>query len=171
MPIVRKTSEPQLRLYWNNGSNCGQPLRPLLWVPTPCPAPVPIPEGSSFPGGPGGCGEARPEEEGTFSVPPRSCLLLLGLPGKPRDRSESEESVPGFGEGTPCAEPLPSPDPEQGEIQGDDPNRKQLPLSSQRTSQRGRVGKGSERRRPRCHCGFIFSLSVSIQFLFHCSLP
>lgn len=51
---------------------------------------------------------------GTFLVPPCSCLLSrTAVLGKLGDRTECEESALGFGEGTPSAEPLPSPDPEE----------------------------------------------------------
>lgn len=82
------TSEPQLGLYWNNGNNCRQFLHPQLWIPTPSTLLSTHSRKHSFPGGPGGLWETRPEE-GTFSVPPCSCLPLPGLPGKPKDRTES----------------------------------------------------------------------------------
>lgn len=103
-------------------------------------------------------------EEGTFSVPPCPCLLP-GLPRKPRARA------PGFGEGTPSAEPLPSPNPEECEVQGNDPSCMQLPPSSRRHLRWGRVGKGSERR-TRCPGGFIcpppwyfYQVSVSLPLI------
>ena len=156
MPTAGQLLNHSLVCIETMASNCGQPLCPLPWIPTPWPPPCTHSRSHLLPWWPRGLWKGMPEE-GTLSVPPCSCLLLPGIHRKPRDRSESEESALDFGEATPSAEPLPSLDPEQLEIQGDDPKGKQLPPSSQRTSRRGRVGKGSETRRPRCYSGFIFS--------------
>lgn len=121
------------------------PLR--LWIPTPCPPPVPIPEGSSFSGGPKGS-EGGGMDWGRHFFSPS--LLLPGLPGETRTCLNVKRQRWALGkELLVLSHSLP-------QIQSDDPNHKQLPPSSQRTSQRGRVGKGSERKRSRCHSGFIF---------------
>lgn len=136
------------------------------------PLPAPIPEGSSFPGGPGGLWGGK--AWGRHFLSPS---LLLPPPPRPSWKTQRQDwkwsQLLGFGEGTWLAEPLPSPDPEQCKIQGADPNCKQLPPSSKRTSPRGRAGKGSERRRPRCQGGFnFFPLSVFLsRFCFTASPP
>lgn len=121
---------------------------------------APIPEGSSFPGGPGGLWGGK--VWGRHFLSPSLLLPPAPRPSWKTQRQDWKWSqLLSFGEGTSIAEPLPSPDPEQCKIQGADPNCKQLPPSSKRTSQRGRAGKGSERRRPRCQGGFnFFPLSV-----------
>lgn len=120
----------------------------------PVPLLAPIPEVTSFLGGPGGCGETclRKALSQSLPAPASSSQAFTGNPGtglKVRSqRWTLGKQLPVPSHSLPQIQ-------SRAEIQGDDPNGKQLPPSSQRTSQRGRVGKGSETRRPRCYSGFI----------------
>lgn len=69
-------------LSWHNCSNCSHALHPLFWIPTLYSL-YPSPQGSSFPGGPGGRRRHQVYQVLSWSLA-CSCLLHPGLPRKAR---------------------------------------------------------------------------------------